>query len=305
MERHPGLSVILTLGVFALSTWASVALAAPLTWSTADSISLSSPATNFTIATGSVADSLQVNATSVIITLSSYTGGTFTLTSASYDLTIASSSAGGTASLSCTSGVASVTLSQTTGQTNYTITPAASQCTPPSNNSGGSGGGGGSGSVGVSNQYGSPYTPGVGVITTSTQALASSTATSTLGASSTAALQAQLNLLLALYTSLLTKAKAKGITALGSSGSPHLFLKNLYLGTCNSDVTALQRFLAENPSIYPKGKVTGYFGALTLQAVERFQKKYGIAKAGGKGYGTVGPMTRTKLNGLIEEGATP
>jgi peptidoglycan hydrolase-like protein with peptidoglycan-binding domain len=35
-------------------------------------------------------------------------------------------------------------------------------------------------------------------------------------------------------------------------------------------------------SIYPAGKVTGYFGALTLQAIERFQKKYGITKAGKK-----------------------
>src|ERR1700722_3005451 len=47
--------------------------AAPLTYSTMETISLSTPATDFTIAAGSFADSLQVNATSVIVTLSSST----------------------------------------------------------------------------------------------------------------------------------------------------------------------------------------------------------------------------------------
>ena len=70
-------------------------------------------------------------------------------------------------------------------------------------------------------------------------------------------------------------------------------------------MTYLQEFLAKNPTLYPSGQVTGYFGILTLQAVERFQVKYGIAKQGNGGYGSVGPVTRAKLNSLLTQGLTP
>jgi hypothetical protein len=281
----------------------AIAHAAPLTYSTAETISLSSPATNFTIAAGSLTDSLQVNATSVIVTLSSSTGGSFTLTSASYDLTIASSSAGGTASLSCTSGVASVTLSQATGQTNYTITPTASQCTTPSNNSGGSGGGGGGDSAGVSNQYGSPYTPGGGGSISSTASSSGITQASST-TTSTAALEAQINSLLALLATLKAQAGQHG-APLTTAGPAHMFHTALQFRDSGSGVRYLQEFLGEDNAIYPEGRVTGYFGTLTLQAVQRFQKKYGISKAGDTGYGYVGTMTRAKLNSLIEQGIGP
>lgn len=103
-------------------------LAAPLNYSSDTAVSLTSPAINFTIIASSAADTLVVNATSVVATLSSSTGGNFTLTSASRDLIIASSSAGGTVSQSCVSGIASTTISQSTGSSNYTITPAAAAC---------------------------------------------------------------------------------------------------------------------------------------------------------------------------------
>jgi hypothetical protein len=103
--------------------------AAPLTYSSNTTISLSSPTTAFTIVAGSMADTLQVNATSVLVTLSSSTGGSFTLTAASpYDLSIASSSSGGTVSQSCVVGTASTTISQNTGSTVYTIAPTTPQC---------------------------------------------------------------------------------------------------------------------------------------------------------------------------------
>ena len=54
--------------------------AAPLTYTTDTTISLTSPAVNFTIKSGSVADSLTVNAGNVVLSLSSSTGGSFTLT---------------------------------------------------------------------------------------------------------------------------------------------------------------------------------------------------------------------------------
>lgn len=77
------------------------------------------------------------------------------------------------------------------------------------------------------------------------------------------------------------------------------FTKTLGAGSRNSEVTALQEFLAKDSNLYPEGTLSGYFGSLTRKAVERFQEKYGIAKAGDSGYGTVGPKTRAKLNELL------
>ncbi|MDR3570995.1 MAG: peptidoglycan-binding domain-containing protein [Candidatus Pacebacteria bacterium] len=81
-----------------------------------------------------------------------------------------------------------------------------------------------------------------------------------------------------------------------SSGTHYTFTKFLQRGSSNADVTALQKFLARDPSLYPSGLVTGYFGAATLQAVELFQQKNNIAKPGDAGYGLVGPKTRAALN---------
>lgn len=61
-------------------------------------------------------------------------------------------------------------------------------------------------------------------------------------------------------------------------------------------VTRLQTILAQDPQVYPSGLVTGYYGAQTDRAVKAFQEKHGIAKAGGPGYGVVGPKTRAALN---------
>lgn len=76
------------------------------------------------------------------------------------------------------------------------------------------------------------------------------------------------------------------------------FVRPLALGMRNSDVTNLQNALKTDSSIYPEGKVTGYFGPATLKAVQKFQEKYGIASSGSAGYGKVGPATRAKLNAL-------
>jgi hypothetical protein len=72
---------------------------------------------------------------------------------------------------------------------------------------------------------------------------------------------------------------------------------SLSLGSTGADVTTLQTFLAQDPSIYPQGLVTGYFGALTQAAVTNFQNKYGIQPVG-----QVGPITRAEINMLINNG---
>lgn len=74
----------------------------------------------------------------------------------------------------------------------------------------------------------------------------------------------------------------------------------LRAGSSGSQVTALQNFLkSQGADIYPEGLVTGYFGSLTREAVEKFQEKYGIANEGDAGYGLVGPKTRAKINELL------
>jgi len=60
--------------------------------------------------------------------------------------------------------------------------------------------------------------------------------------------------------------------------------------------------LAQNKEIYPEGEITGYYGELTIKAVQRFQEKYNIATSGTPettGYGLAGPTTRQKLNEIF------
>lgn len=70
----------------------------------------------------------------------------------------------------------------------------------------------------------------------------------------------------------------------------------LKLGDSSDDVTKLQVFLAADASLYPEGRVTGYYGSLTVAAVKRFQAKYGISQVG-----RVGPQTLAKLNELMAQ----
>jgi len=76
------------------------------------------------------------------------------------------------------------------------------------------------------------------------------------------------------------------------------FIKPLTYGLSDNEVTNLQEALKTDATVYPEGKVTGYFGSATLRAVKKFQEKYGIATSDSAGYGRVGPATRAKLNEL-------
>lgn len=69
------------------------------------------------------------------------------------------------------------------------------------------------------------------------------------------------------------------------------------LGTRGEYVKELQMFLTKNPSLYPEGLVTGYFGPATERAVRRFQKENNLEQAG-----RVGPKTRGILNALLNGG---
>ncbi len=83
-------------------------------------------------------------------------------------------------------------------------------------------------------------------------------------------------------------------TAQSNVKSTLTLIRQLKQGMSGDDVTTLQTILASDPSIYPEGTVTGYFGRLTAEAVKKFQKKHGLESVG-----SVGPKTLAKLNGEI------
>ncbi|KKT16294.1 MAG: hypothetical protein UV98_C0032G0003 [Parcubacteria group bacterium GW2011_GWB1_43_6] len=74
-------------------------------------------------------------------------------------------------------------------------------------------------------------------------------------------------------------------------------ITTLRQGSVGDNVKILQALLAADPSVYPEGLVTGFFGKLTAQAVKRFQAKYDIKETGG----VVGEKTREKLNELLKK----
>lgn len=80
------------------------------------------------------------------------------------------------------------------------------------------------------------------------------------------------------------------------------FTYNLYFGLNDSEtggeITKLQKYLAQDQTIYPEGLITGFYGPLTEAAVKRWQCKYGIVCKGSletTGYGAFGPQSRVKL----------
>ncbi len=70
---------------------------------------------------------------------------------------------------------------------------------------------------------------------------------------------------------------------------------NLTVGSKGQEVTALQKFLAQDKEIYPEGKITGTFGPATEAAVKRFQTKYELLCKDGTACGYVGVATRQKI----------
>lgn|GEM_PF-3829924 len=80
-----------------------------------------------------------------------------------------------------------------------------------------------------------------------------------------------------------------------SSNLSAIFSRSLRLGFSGADVSALQACLAKDPSIYPEGLKTGYFGSLTEKALQRWQTTHNIVSEGTPdttGFGVFGPRTR-------------
>lgn len=79
----------------------------------------------------------------------------------------------------------------------------------------------------------------------------------------------------------------------------HTFSSYLIVGSTNGEVSYLQTALTKN-GLDVSGDASGIFGENTAAAVVQFQGKYGIRQTG-----TVGPLTRAKLNSLYGCTSTP
>lgn len=78
----------------------------------------------------------------------------------------------------------------------------------------------------------------------------------------------------------------------------HTFNIDLVFGTTSAEVVALQDCLKYEGLFPQNADSTGYFGAITKTAVQKFQVKYGLTKPTDPGYGRCGPLTRGKLNAI-------
>lgn len=84
------------------------------------------------------------------------------------------------------------------------------------------------------------------------------------------------------------------------------FLIDLQLNMSHPDVVRLQRFLNSLGFVVAyngPGSInneTSFYGQLTFNTVARFQEAFSIARKGQPGYGRCGPVTRKKINSLLQ-----
>jgi hypothetical protein len=116
-------------------------------------------------------------------------------------------------------------------------------------------------------------------------------------ASTTAELVAQIQTLLQQVRSLQEQISSLAQQQREVVSQIHELRSTLSEGASDEEVELLQELLATDPTLYPEGLVTGYYGPLTKRAVERFQERYGIERVG-----IVGPRTRAKINELFRSG---
>jgi peptidoglycan hydrolase-like protein with peptidoglycan-binding domain len=118
----------------------------------------------------------------------------------------------------------------------------------------------------------------------------------TTGTVDIAALQAQVQMLMAQIESL------KAMSTRQSSQIEELraelrLTKRMRMGDKGEEVRLLQQTLATDPAIFPEGMVTGTFGPLTAKALHRFQERAGLESVG-----EVGPKTLELLNKFLAQG---
>ena len=115
-----------------------------------------------------------------------------------------------------------------------------------------------------------------------------------------ASLQAEVKLL---TQELVTLIAAKQASISSASSLSCTITRNLVAGMQGGDVSCLQKFLISQ-GVLPAADATGYFGALTLVAVQAVQSRQGIVSSGmpySTGYGAVGPRTRALIASLMDK----
>jgi hypothetical protein len=70
------------------------------------------------------------------------------------------------------------------------------------------------------------------------------------------------------------------ISILTITGFGYVAKAQVAIGSRSEEVKQIQEILKTNPSIYPEGLVTGYFGSLTEAAIKRLQKRCGLPETG-------------------------
>ena len=268
-----GISVILPGFALAATSNADVTLTSSVSFSV-NSIALS------VSSTGTIA-STSVSSTALSILLGP--GSTISVTAPGRNQLTFSGESGYLTDKICNDTTSSFTLLAASGTatTTVTVTPSTTLCS--SSQSTGSGGGGistgSSGGGGGGGGGGSPVT----IVPTTTTTPAPTTTSGLI-----AALQAQLNALLAQIAAL------TGGTAGGTVGS---FTRDLQVGSTGNDAKSLQMYL--NSHGFPvassgagsPGNETTKFGGLTKAALAKWQKSVGISPA----VGYFGPKTRAYI----------
>ncbi len=94
-----------------------------------------------------------------------------------------------------------------------------------------------------------------------------------------------------IHVGILSVSLVLSLLMLTSTVNADTLTRQLEEGNSGADVSSLQTFLAKDPTIYPQGLVTGYFGSLTKSAVSNFQARNGIPTVG-----RVGPVTLVAIN---------
>jgi hypothetical protein len=74
------------------------------------------------------------------------------------------------------------------------------------------------------------------------------------------------------------------------------FGSTIHIGDRGDRVKVLQTLLASDPTIYPEGLVTGYYGPLTASAVSRYQQAHDLEQVG-----NVGPKTLVLINAWLRQ----
>ncbi len=259
-------------------------------------------------------DSIQVSDNGFTVTVEA--GSKLTVTSADHRIfEVHASNAVG--SFTCDPDYSTFTITGVGGDT-VTVIVNTTSCTvptgggsggPSSNTTTSSSGGGGGGVV---------ATPVVVSTTTPTSTPAVTTVATTVASAPASGLTTvQVSAILSLLQSFgADQATIDNVNAAlngqATAGTPtvagYSFTKLLSLGMTQAQVKLLQQVLnadadttvvASGPG--SPGNESTYFGAKTKIAVQKFQVKYGIAKAGDAGYGSVGPKTRAKLNTLLSQ----